>query len=57
LRGDIAFQFKFAANIGSVGVDSAVADEDLLGDVLAGLVFGYQSQDSVLHRREGFEAA
>ena len=41
----VAVELEFAADIEPVGFDGAVADEQLSGDLFAGLVMGNQLED------------
>ena len=51
-----AFEFELLAGVGAVVFDRAVADEQLGGDLLAGLVPGDQFEDAPLGRRQVVEA-
>src|SRR5215470_3109139 len=55
-QGEIPLEFQFAADVGSVGLNRAVAYEELAGDVFAGLVLRDQLQYSALHRGQRRQA-
>ena len=52
----VAVEFEFAADIGAVSFDRAVTDEQLYGDLFAGLVFGNQLEDAAFGGRQVFES-
>ena len=48
----IAGEFQLFANVTAVGLDGAMADEQLTGDFLVGFVLSDQAEDAALSRCE-----